>query len=521
MILWLLGCSMSPYPDYWPNKSMYPDIKAVEPASVDGRVGGETITVTGNRLDGAVTVTVGGRNAEIVNVDTHSVQFVMPALPAGPEEVALSVVTEDGAATLEAAMTVTSPASDFTQDETASVSLLRYDCPIEGWGVYGDGEEAAFGWCGVDMGYAAAEGWLGSGSQAGFSAELAEVSPLAELPPVGSVRVYGPKDRPHPKVSLAFKAHGLSEAIRIQTPRDFAYDLAFIEDRQALLEATYSWADSISEWTMPFVTLYDDDECWLGDLDMVAAGGDTLDVDGDATGATGMTMGFGIVEEYEDFTYEDWGTTGTAFISGDDGVIVGSPSGVELQYDDYSGWFSANGPAVGVAPGDFPPGEYVVTMTDSRGTEREQGYIEGPVPLDVWDTWPDLTVGYEFVYLDEDLEVAWVPAPASDMPTIIAVEIVVYDMDTPHPNATTQVARLVAQGDDSAGRLIIPQEELEKLPLAPNMWDDQDEAMGYWGDMSITRHQLRKLRMADGDIVIDFIHTINGPVFITRSDLRR
>jgi hypothetical protein len=521
MILWLLACSMAPYPDYWPNKSLYPDIKSVEPALVEGRMGGETITVTGNRLDEAVTVVVSGRNAEIVNVDTHSLQFLLPALPAGTETVALSVVTKKGAATREAAMTVTSPASDFTADENASVALLRYDCPIEGWGVYADGEEAPFGWCGSDMGYATAEAWLGNGSQSGYAAELAQVSPLAELPPVGTTRVYGPNDIPHPGVALAFKAHGLNEAIRIQTPRDFAADLAFIEDRQDLLEVNYYWADSISEWTLPFVTLYDDDECWLGDLDMVAAGGDTLDVDGDASGATGMTMGFGIVEEYEDFTYEDWATTATAFISGEDGVIVGSPSGVELQYDDYSGWFFGNGPAVGVAMGDFPPGEYVVSTTNARGTDKEQGYIEGPTPLDLWNTWPDLTVGYAEVYLDEDLEVEWVPAPESEMPTIIAIEIMIYDMDTPHPNGTTQVARLVARGDDSAGRLVISQEDLEKLPSAPNMWDDFDESMGYWGDMSITRHQLRKVRMEDGDLVVDFIHTINGPVRLSRAGFGR
>jgi hypothetical protein len=89
-------------------------------------------------------------------------------------------------------------------------------------------------------------------------------------------------------------------------------------------------------------------------------------------------------------------------------------------------------------------------------------------------------------------------------------------MDTPHPNATTQVARLVARGDDSAGRLTIAQADMEKLPSAPNMWDDLDEARGYWGDMSITRHQLRKVRMDDGDMVVDFIHTINGPVFLSR-----
>ena len=113
------------------------------------------------------------------------------------------------------------------------------------------------------------------------------------------------------------------------------------------------------------MTLYDDDECWLGDLDMIAAGGDTLDVDGDAVGATGITMGFGFSEEYEDFTYEDWATTGTAFVTGSSGSLVGGPSGVELVYDDYSGWFVANGPAVGVAAGDLHSGSSFAVLASA------------------------------------------------------------------------------------------------------------------------------------------------------------
>ena len=239
MILWLLACQMSPYPDYWPDKSQYPIIKALDPAEVQSRVGGETITLTGNRLDAARTVVVGGRNAEIVNIDTHSVQFIMPELPAGPEKVAVSIVTERGAATREGAMQVRSPSAEFVRDEVASVSLLRYDCPMEGWGVYADGEEASFGWCGVDMGYASGEAWWGSGPQPGFAAELAQVTPLAELPPVGEVRLFEPESTRHPEVSLAYKAHGWLESISIQTERDFAADLAFVEERQQLLDETY------------------------------------------------------------------------------------------------------------------------------------------------------------------------------------------------------------------------------------------------------------------------------------------
>ena len=511
MILWLMACQMSPYPDYWPDKSQYPTIKGLDPVEVPSRVGGETVTMTGSRFDETRTVVVGGRNAEIVNVDTHSVQFIMPALPAGPEKVAVSIVTEHGAVTREDAMRVRSSVSEFTRDETVSVSLMRYDCPVEAWGVYADGTEASFGWCGVDMGYASAEAWWGSGPQPGFAVELAEITPLAELPPAGQVRLFKPEDKPHPDISLAYKPHGWLESIAVQTERNFAADLAFVEERRQLLDETYG----VSQWIPPFVSLYDDDECWVDDLQIVSGDGDTLLVDGDASGATGATIGFGYIEEYEDGPYEDWATTGTAWVTGSDGAIVGNPSGVELWYDDYSGWFVASGVAVGVAAGDFPSGQYRVSTTDSRGMEKEQGYVEGPTPFDLWETWPDLTVGYGEIPLSEDLEVSWIPAPQDEFPTVVVVELVVYDMDIPHPNGSVEVGRLVTQGLDSSGSLTIPASALNQLPRTQNMWDDRDAMSGYWGDMTIARHQVRKVGMTHGDMVVDFVHAINGPITLT------
>ena len=508
MILWMMACQMSPYPDYWPDKSQYPIIKDLEPMTVSSRVGGETITLNGNRLDSAQTVVVGGRNAELVNIDTHSIQFIMPDLPAGPDEVAVSVVTEKGAATREQALRVQSAGSEFSRNEAISVSMLRYDCPIQGWGVYADGEEAAFEWCGVNMGYASAEAWWGSGSQAGFASELSQITPLAELPPVGQVRMYQPDDRRHPDVSLSFKPHGWLESIAVQTERDFARDIAFIEERQALLDETYG----VTNWIAPFVSLYDEDECWLDDLEISSADGDSLTVDGDATGATGATLGFGYIEEYADGPYEDWATTGTVRVTGSDGVLRGSPSGVDLWYDDYSGWFVASGVAVGVAAGDFAQGEYRISVTDARGVEKEWGYIDGPTPMDLWQTVPDLTTGYADVPLSEDLEVSWIPSPEKDLPSFVVVEVVVYDMDVPHPSGNVEVARLVVRADDQDGRLRIPTTELIQLPPTQNRWNDRDELAGLWGDMTIARHQLRKVEEPQGDMVIDFVHAINGPV---------
>ena len=54
------------------------------------------MTIEGNRLSNTTTVTVGGRNAEIVSVDEHAVLIRVPPLPAGPEAVAVGVVTGSG-----------------------------------------------------------------------------------------------------------------------------------------------------------------------------------------------------------------------------------------------------------------------------------------------------------------------------------------------------------------------------------------------------------------------------------------
>ena len=53
---------------------------------------------------------------------------------------------------------------------------------------------------------------------------------------------------------------------------------------------------------------------------------------------------------------------------------------------------------------------------------------------------------------------------------------------------------------------------LAELPPTQNMWNEGDELVGLWGDMTIARHQLRKVDLPQGDMVIDFVHAINGPV---------
>lgn len=509
MILWLIACGANPYPEYWPNKSEYPVIKGVAPDQIASRSGGDLVTIKGNRLSNTTTVTVGGRNAEIVSIDEHAVQIRVPPLPAGPSTLAVGVATGKGAVTQESALKVDSALESFWSNESVSVSVLRYDCPIEAWGTYADGEQYPFGWCGPDMGYASAEGWMGAGPQPGFAAEVAGVTPLSQLPPIGQVRIFSAGDRVPPAVPLVFNAHGAREAIALQTERDFARDLDFIVERQELLEATYYWAESISEWTLPFVTVYDEEQCWLGDLDIASGGGAELEVNGDATGATSLTMGFGFAEDYEDYVYEDWATTASATVEGVGETLVGGPSGVTLQYDLESGWFL---PGDGFSAGDVPSAAYSVTVANAEGERRSLGEITGPVYLDLWSTWPDLTLGDAVIEIDEDLVVEWTPVPDVETPTVLAVEILVYDTDVSHPNGVMEVGRLLVQGDEASGQLLIPSAELARLPLAPNRWSDLDEQQGYWADMTIARHQLRRVKGADGDVVVDFIHAINGPV---------
>ena len=151
-------------------------------------------------------------------------------------------------------------------------------------------------------------------------------------------------------------------------------------------------------------------------------------------------------------------------------------------------------------------------MTNAQGVARRVGSIDGPEHIDLWTTWPDLTLGDAIVDVGDDLVVEWTPAAEADGPTVFGVEIVVYDMDIANPNGLTQVGRLLAHGRDADGQMVVAADDLGQLPLAPNQWSKDDEQQGYWAEMTIVRHQLRRVGFAEGDVVVDFIHAINSPV---------
>ena len=514
MIVWLMACGGAPYPDYWSDKAAYPVVTSVEPSLVEGRAGGHRIRLAGKQLSHATTVVIGGRNAEIIHVDDRAIDVVMPELPAGPQDVAVSVVTGEGASTAEGLLTVSTPISDFVNEETASISLLRYDCPIEAWGVYDDGEEYPFGWCGAAMGYASAEAWSGVGPQAGFAAEISGVLPISELPPLGDVRFIGPGHRQPPAVPLVFGAHGASEAFRLQQPRDFVRDVAAVQERRALLEQTYYWAEDITTWQELVVELIDEDECRVASVEVEEVSPGSLLLRDEVGSAGRLTLGFAFEEDYGEFVYSDAAAVTSADVRldpDDPARVLGDDAVVVMNYDDYSGWFMADN---ALGPGDLSGGEFSLSTVDGNGRVTQRGYVLGMSPLDLWATFPDLTMGYWPIARSEPLEVTWVPAAETQSPTIVAVEVAVFDMDIRSPNGLTLVGRIIAAALDVDGALVIPKEVLERLPAAPNRWSPQDEPTGYWADMTIARHEIRKVRGASGDTVVDFIHAVNGPVFL-------
>jgi hypothetical protein len=512
MIVWMLACSLSPYSDYWPDRSEFPIIERVSPEVVESRAGGQAVQIEGRKLSNATTVVVGGRNAEIISVDDRIIQARLPDLPPGPDSLAVSVVTGNGASTKEGALSVSTFISDFVQDESVSVNILRLDCPAEAWGTYEDGEEFPYGWCGSEMGFVSAEAWLGIGSQSGFAADTSGVSPLSELPASGETRVYDPGDRLPATVPLVFAAHGSKEAVLLEQERNFEMNLSILEDRRLLFEDTYYWWDSITEWVEYDVRLMDEAECWIESLSIAEVDQRELTLSGDAGDATHMTVGFAFEEDYGDYVYAESAPVFGAEIVTDGARVRSVSSGVELGYDATSGWFL---PDRFVGPGDLVPGEYRLTIKDARGQRSEEGYVMGMTPLNVETVTPRLMTGYEAIDVTTDLEVSWEPAPPTKSPTMVAVEVAVYDMDVANPNGMTLVGRLVASAPDATGKIVIKQADLARLPLAPNQWDQWDEAQGYWGDMTITRHELRKIRRGQqGDVVVDFIHAINGPVVL-------
>ena len=260
------------------------------------------------------------------------------------------------------------------------------------------------------------------------------------------------------------------------------------------------------------MVLFDDESCWVVDASVVDGEGDALLIDGDATGAHGMHMGFRMLEDYYGEIYASDGMTTTARIDvASPDLIYGDPSGVTMPFDSWSGWFLADGVAGELGIGELPErSEYLVSTADAAGVQTDHAWIDSGERLDLHS--PDVMSGDVGIKRHQDLLISWAPAAFDDNPSIVAIELSVFDTDIDDPNWQTEVVRVVARGDDAVGALTIPSSVLAGLPAAPNNWDGGGDFTGYWGELTVARHRLRKVKVDDGDLVVDFIHAINGPV---------
>ncbi len=523
--LLLISCAQQPYPDYWEAEGG-PSLVSIAPDSVKSLAGGDTVRISGQGLAGTSTVVVGTRNATIVEATDGWIDVQIPAGAPGGGAVDLAVVTDAGMAQLEAAFTYGVRGHDFWRDEVASATLYKVDCPVEVWSQADPQAEWDYSyWCGVEYGYAGAYAFDGAGPQPGFSGDQAEIVELSTLPPMGEVQVWEPGSRSPPGVPYIYGIHAEDEAISITTPRDFARDLAAIDQRVELLETYYYWYDSVVA-ADPVVGIYGPDGCYQQELSISDGYDDVLEVQGAPGDASGVILGLYVAEDWGHL-WETVGTIGTATTSVEGGDIIGDPTGVELLYDGYSGWFFHEGVAWALGPADLPEGAAWNVGWTRLGERNELGRLAALEDLQQVrlgeagggvGTKSDLLAGDTAVMRGSDLEVSWTPGsdPGDDAMDYVMVEIRVYDAGIEDPYWMTEVGRIVAHGDDSAGSVTITSEDLQKLPVSPNTITPFS---GYLAEMSVARPQLRKLALegtdlGDGDLVIDFIHVVNSPVML-------
>ncbi|MEC7987390.1 MAG: IPT/TIG domain-containing protein [Myxococcota bacterium] len=505
MILLSFVACWYPFDEYWSDESQFPVIDSVEPSSLASFAGGEEVVLTGRNLASVQTAVVGTRNAEILEATDTSVRIQVPNLPGGDRSVDVAVVSLDGWARAENALTYTSTGTDWWDKEIGSFSVLTLDCPLEAYGSY-DEEYYPLFWCGLEMGYSEAIGSIGSERQSGFAADGSILTGLSALPPAGQARYWAT-----PPVSLPsrYGASRPGDWVKIETDRDLARDLAYIDERIELFQSNYYWTDYITAVDRS-VAFADEQYCYLFETTEVDFLEDTLSLSEDAGTISAVWMGYSAVEEYEEesWFYEGYTSTGTAQADGTQ-VTLGNAGGT-LEYSDYSGFFIDTG--VGTAPGprNFPFGVSYRISIQEKDQRRELGNVEGGGELVL--TWPDLLAGQEQISKTDGVLFEWEPLPQSNDPVLVVAEFRVYDMDVDDPNGWYEVARIVKSAADADGYLEITPEEISPMPLAPNAIDEEDDFVGLWGELTIARHEFRKVAHGENDIVIDFVHSIQSPV---------
>ncbi|MDP6931799.1 MAG: IPT/TIG domain-containing protein, partial [Myxococcota bacterium] len=522
----LLGGCSGPYPDYWDKPSAFPELTAVSPDSTQGMAGGEEIVLEGARLGTTRTVVIGGRNAEIVEATDSSVTVTLPDSAPGGGIADIAVVTDDGYTMLEEGFRYVvegdcgenCDADEWWSDEVSSVVLSRIDCPVSAWGYLASmGYIVDMWWCGLEVGYAEAYGFAGASPQPGMAGDLGSYAAVSDLPPIGDTRVLGPTDRRPPTLPVIYGPHSEDEAIAVTTARDFERDLDFLEERHDIVQDTYYWYEDVTDVELPLVWMFDDEQCYEGEVSVTGADGDELFVDQSDLDATGLWLGYSITETYSPTEkYETEGVTSTAMVTSSRDGFRGEPSGATLNYDSYSGYFWPEGVADSLYGGDLPPdATYTVSYSSLGETQLTEttrlGEVEGVQELVV--TYPDLLAGDAYLSRDAIEEIFWVPASGtSEDPSFISIDIRIFDAGIDDPNWMTEVYRLTARGDDSEGTLRLGPAVLGQLPEALNEFDDNYDQVGLWGEMTVARHQLRKVPTDDGDLVVDFVHVVNAPI---------
>ncbi|HJN76694.1 MAG TPA: IPT/TIG domain-containing protein [Myxococcota bacterium] len=518
-MLLLLACGTSPYEDYWTGAG--PTLSAVSPQAIEGLVGGQEVVLSGTGLSTARTVVIGQRNAEILSATEGDVTVVVPQ-QVGPGAKDVVVVTDEGYARASDSLVVEGPALAAQENEAVSLSLYRIDCPIDVGYYMGflDSADSAFGypygsdlyWCGLEAGYVDAYGQISLGANVGFAGELAYVGSLWSLPAAGETHFRGPSDRPVPTIPFVYGPVAPDETIAVTTPRDWQRDLDVQAAMAADIEENYYWYDeSHSEHGGPEAWFFGDDECYIDAVDVSSGSGDTLTLaSAGPAGATGMWLGF--VESEGDGAYTEELVTASARISVNGTSVIGEPSGAVMVYDDWSGFLLADAPGYYMGRSDLPPGvDYTVTRS-RLGLSEELGEVPGIDELVVTFP-PNLMSGALDIPLDSEFRVDW-EAGSGDA---IVIEFIVYDTGIDDPNYMTEVARLTAHAVDADGSFVFSPEVLGQLPEARQEVTEDYDLTGYWGELTVTRHQLTAVSSSDGDIVIDMVHAVNAPVGLISS----
>ena len=512
MLLW--ACKGAVAPDYWSDESPGPEILGLLPGSVPGLVGGDRVVLNGLHLETAQTVVFGGRNGRILDTTGAAVTVELPAGPAGGGAVAVSVVTDHGQTTLEDGFSYTTPAMEFLEDEVASVAITRLDCPIVAYTLWLDDLDwYPLLWCGMEMGELWSEGWWGSGGGRGMAGDLAGVGRMSGLPARGLVKVWGPGEvRPEGPPEM-FGAHTEDERIRITTARDFSWDLSFVAARVAEVERTYPWIDDVQSIRSPLLALFDD-QGWLGDVSVTGGNGRVIQVEGASQGATGGWLGFTVTELYGNETYVEEAWVGSVDLVEGSGGLVGASAGVELSFDAYSGRFFGTGNAGLEGLSSVVPSVPYDVSVQQGGLTLAQDRVEGPDEFKLLA--PDLMMGDVDLDMEQGMHIQWEAGSDASGPSIVVLELRVYDAGMDDPTWMTELYRLVAWNDDSAGRIHLSADSFDGLPLAANLTDSEDELIGYWGELTVVRHQIRRVDVGGGSLVVDFVHAVGSPVTLSR-----